>query len=220
MLKYVKNKNIERVIKLTKGKNTVYTREIFKRHKSALVSNFSCKVKDENIWKLSTNKGQKFFILKQASLSCCKLTCSFCKICVHMYSCDCVDFTGKLTICKHIHFIRTFLDCAKLDEIESQNVGNDSLSVTKTVNVDESESISKFVSVLNNINLEEKIKNTFIRLQNLNFNNKIVAQIHSHLNVIHGLVDLSTTKSEPVTFQGINNTFEPANKNIEHQLRF
>ncbi|XP_035212514.1 uncharacterized protein LOC118186517 isoform X1 [Stegodyphus dumicola] len=33
----------------------------------------------------------------------CDLTCTACKICIHMYSCTCIDYLVKFTICKHIH---------------------------------------------------------------------------------------------------------------------
>ena len=42
------------------------------------------------------------------STSCefeCKLLCSTCQICPHMYSCTCLDFTLHSTVCKHIHLI-------------------------------------------------------------------------------------------------------------------
>ncbi|XP_050296505.1 uncharacterized protein LOC126736270 [Anthonomus grandis grandis] len=227
VLRYIKNKNVERIIKLTKGKNTIYNRDIFKRHKLALQSTFNYTVNNNYVWELSSNKGQKYLILKHSNLSCCKLTCSFCKICVHMYSCDCIDFSGKLTICKHIHFIRNFVDCIQSDDNESKISNNNSLSSDfyfKNVDyVDERDITAKLVSAVNNIDLEASINNTFIKLQNVNLNNlddNIASKIHSHLNTIQGLIELSNSNPELETFQSKGNTFEASNKNIEHQLRF
>ncbi|XP_050315270.1 uncharacterized protein LOC126749605 [Anthonomus grandis grandis] len=50
VLRYIKNKNVERIIKLTKGKNTIYNRDIFKRHKLAFQSTFNYTVNNNNVF--------------------------------------------------------------------------------------------------------------------------------------------------------------------------
>lgn len=104
VLKYTRDKIIERLIKCTKGKNSTAKREILKRHKSSLTSKFEI-IDNDNNWVLKSN-GNEYLIQKNIAVDkCCLLICQECDICVHAYTCDCSDFFIKSTICKHIHYI-------------------------------------------------------------------------------------------------------------------
>ena len=35
----------------------------------------------------------------------CQIVCNYCQVCIHMYTCTCMDFLIYHTICKHIHLI-------------------------------------------------------------------------------------------------------------------
>ncbi|GFQ99445.1 hypothetical protein TNCT_671801 [Trichonephila clavata] len=53
----------------------------------------------------------------------CPIRCHTCKICIHSLTCNCVDYSVKFTICKHIHFI-----CQKFPTTV-ENVRNESVLI-------------------------------------------------------------------------------------------
>jgi len=67
-------------------------------------------------------------IIEKINLPCtdCVLRCEYCKICVHIFKCSCMDNIIYLNICKHIHAI------AKVDVIIAQPSSN-----VNTYNTDE-----------------------------------------------------------------------------------
>ena len=82
------------------------------------------------------NTEVKYIINKEASIcEKCNLLCSYCKICIHTYSCTCIDAQIKMNMCKHIHAVQR---C-------TANEGSQEKESEKTVinNIQESE-FSKF----------------------------------------------------------------------------
>ena len=61
----------------------------------------------ENIWKVtSQHQDDVFYTVHRLLTSCeCKLSCRRCNVCVHQYTCSCLDATIHATVCKHIHLI-------------------------------------------------------------------------------------------------------------------
>ncbi|GFY67324.1 hypothetical protein TNIN_123371 [Trichonephila inaurata madagascariensis] len=35
----------------------------------------------------------------------CSIRCHTCQICIHSFTCNCVDYAVRFTICKHIHYV-------------------------------------------------------------------------------------------------------------------
>ena len=62
---------------------------------------------DEKTWSIPSAKdGSIKYTIKLTMETCdCKLRCSTCETCVHMYMCSCVDSTLYATVCKHAHVI-------------------------------------------------------------------------------------------------------------------
>ena len=93
LMKIARDKTSERLLMQEKGKHTHRVCEINTRH-------------NENIWKVTLQHQDVFYTVHRLLTSCeCKISCSSCNVCVHQYSCSCLDATIHATVCKHIHLI-------------------------------------------------------------------------------------------------------------------
>ena len=99
--------------KLTKGKLTQKLSMIQARHRSSLNLDFGSITQSvENSWNCKSEDGKRNYTVTLNSQRCddrqCSLKCSNCKICVHTYTCFCVDFLLYSTICKRIHLVHQY----------------------------------------------------------------------------------------------------------------
>ena len=110
LLKISRDKTFERLTKLEKGKRSHRICEINKRHQSAA----DMLKKSPTIQQCGTNKwlvkslqrnGHEYYISLSLSQCSCQMKCIQCNICVHMYTCTCLDATLHTTVCKHIHAV-------------------------------------------------------------------------------------------------------------------
>ena len=112
LLKIARDKEFERLTKVEKGKPTHRICEINKRHKSAMdihgkkYGNFTTIETDQKWEVMSLSKPETKYIIQRKLASCdCKLNCSSCKVCTHMFSCTCLDSILHSTVCKHVHLL-------------------------------------------------------------------------------------------------------------------
>ena len=124
LLRIARNLVYEQLRKVEKGKMTHRITEINKRHKSAIdihKQSVIHKLKD-GVWRINslTKKDTFYTIEKQQDQCCCKLRCSVCDICMHIYSCTCIDATLHSTMCKHVHILQMLSEgtCTALEECE------------------------------------------------------------------------------------------------------
>lgn len=82
---------------------------------------------DINTWMVNsqTDPKKKKYIIERINLPC-SLRCEYCKICVHMFKCSCMDNIIYLNICKHIHSI------VKIEVLIVQLYSNVNISNTDT----------------------------------------------------------------------------------------
>ena len=112
LLRIARDKFFERIIKSEKGKVTHRIGEINRRHRAAL-DLMENKVTIENVsssnnqWNISSRSlAHVHYVVQQILDHCdCKVRCSSCDVCLHMYTCSCVDNAVHSTACKHIHLI-------------------------------------------------------------------------------------------------------------------
>ncbi|XP_065650281.1 uncharacterized protein LOC136078435 [Hydra vulgaris] len=109
LLKFNRDKVYERIIKLTKGKISFKLKMVHSRHIASLQLNesFTLDDKEARLVQSETNACQ-YRVLKHQELceiNECFTKCPECKVCAHLYSCDCMDFLTKNILCKHIHLI-------------------------------------------------------------------------------------------------------------------
>lgn len=122
VLKYTRDKIVNRLIKITKGVNNCHIQDIHKRHRVALTSKMEITNENNHTWIVQTENG-KYQVSRNEKTSDenCKLTCSFCKICIHDFECTCADFYIRGTICKHIHFIKLNVQNIEVDNKEMED---------------------------------------------------------------------------------------------------
>ena len=95
LLKYVRDKTFDRLIKLTKGKITMrinMTQE--RRDRSLNLPTGSVKAEDPNTWTVLGEDGRTTYKVSKLLDTCkdqgkCQLKCQECCICVHLYVCNC-----------------------------------------------------------------------------------------------------------------------------------
>ena len=108
LLKISRDKVFERFIKTQKGKSSHRICEISKRHRNAekLIPSEILSIGD-GIWTVKSASSQQTYysVEKKLEVCSCKLRCKDCNVCIHQYSCTCMDFLIHSTICKHIHLV-------------------------------------------------------------------------------------------------------------------
>ena len=108
LLKIARDKVFDQLTKLEKGKYSHRITEINKRHKSAVKMSVNIKRTDESGWMVPSERdGSVTYNIKLLCDSCnCKLRCANCDVCIHMYSCTCIDSMLHATVCKHVHLVK------------------------------------------------------------------------------------------------------------------
>ena len=115
--KFNRDKTFDRIIKLTKGKCTGRTNLIFSRHQLSLELSFNniwCDEDSSNEWnvKSESHEGKTYLaqkIVMECKNSSCRLKCSECNACFHMFVCNCADALINSTLCKHAHLVQHYL---------------------------------------------------------------------------------------------------------------
>lgn len=103
--KFIRDKSVDRLIKLTKGKTSRHQQNINNRHRVSLSATFTItKNCDSNSFLVIDNE-KEFIVSQNNSSPCCALNCEYCNICTHSYDCTCIDFLIRTNICKHIHYV-------------------------------------------------------------------------------------------------------------------
>eukprot|EP00794_Sanderia_malayensis_P011705 gene11705-12923_t len=128
LLKIARDKIFEGLIKAQKGKRTYRLKESEKRHKRGEAIN------EENIQQISPTS---WYVLSQEDETishkvsrlnedcACKIKCSKCHVCHHMFNCECVDFNVRGIACKHIHAVQIQTMDSATNEYHEKNRQND-----------------------------------------------------------------------------------------------
>ncbi len=110
LLKIARDKAFGRFQKLNKGKMTHRVSEINKRHRTSELMQTTVKSLQDSVWTIESQerKGITIYTVQYvADCSSCKMRCSSCSACVHMYTCTCLDSITHTTVCKHIHHVHS-----------------------------------------------------------------------------------------------------------------
>ena len=131
LLKVARDKIFERFLKTQKGKTTYRQSEINKRHKTAseTMETFSCvSSTSTGSWTVKCTDSSKSHRVDQLSTEppCCRLCCQVCKVCVHSFSCDCLDYILHATICKHIHLVQMHSESLSFEGCKTGVASNES----------------------------------------------------------------------------------------------
>lgn len=115
LLKFLRGKYFERLIKLTKG-NCNYKRRVIQdgHNKSKGLREEMITKVDNCKWSVQSDDTQSVHTVTKETEVCrdpsCDLKCLECNICIHQYiMCSCPDSLIQNTICKHVHLIETVI---------------------------------------------------------------------------------------------------------------
>lgn len=209
LLQYVKDKQFERIIKLEKSKVTTKISRINKSHINAINSTNMVVSTSENGW-IVTSKDTSY-IVKVNELQeghTCKLKCSSCLSCVHMYICTCMDFIINYNMCKHIHKICVNLprDISIFEDKSHNEELTYHLSSLKNPNIN---------------NIDNKIRKNIDYLHSFDWENITDSEIKNKINsLLLSAVNLAGTKAHIGFTASPISKLCPANKKIEGQNRF
>lgn len=107
LLKYARDHIFKRARKLSKQAYPINHNTIVSHHKAALTMDVAIMELGSQVWRVDseTVEGKSYIVelVKEDSPYDCKVICRDCKICPHIYECDCVDYLVGLNICRHIH---------------------------------------------------------------------------------------------------------------------
>ena len=112
LLKIARDKAFDHIQKLEKEKVTHRICDIKNQHKSAVsfISLAVIEKVDSNSYSISSQSrlGVTYSVEKKENTTpcTCKLKCSYCSVCPHIYTCTCIDTCTNTTVCKHMHLIQ------------------------------------------------------------------------------------------------------------------
>ena len=113
LLKIVRDKAHERVMKLIRVKAPYIVQKINSAHRRSLeIINEDVAEKDSYYEVKAQSDSDSSYVVKKEYESCpynCDVICNACNVCQHIYSCTCIDFLVKTRMCKHIHKVCSLL---------------------------------------------------------------------------------------------------------------
>ncbi|GFR32476.1 MULE domain-containing protein [Trichonephila clavata] len=122
LLKLVRDLIFQRLIKITK--RTISSDKLSKivnSHRLGLeIQRNKIEKLADNEWKIESNHSNYIICKKEEKCHrLCNIKCTACKICIHSYTCSCVDNLIRGNICKHIHKVaKMFLNDTHNEEIQ------------------------------------------------------------------------------------------------------
>ena len=113
LIKFNRDKVLQRLIKLTKGINSYRKNLIYTRHVASTSMALNLvETSTENKWTVKSKVGGCSYVVIRVNDVCdqinCQMRCSECSVCSHIYNCGCIDFLKKNIPCKHIHIVERF----------------------------------------------------------------------------------------------------------------
>ena len=110
LMKISRDKAFDRLCKLQKGKISGRLTTIRKRRWESSYQTLSYQSisKDGKEWNVKSADGRQEYSVVCEHDACqqkCQIVCNYCQVCIHMYTCTCMDFLIYHTICKRIHLI-------------------------------------------------------------------------------------------------------------------
>ena len=92
---------------IVKGTVSSKMSQIHLRHRKAYEIHYQdIHVISDNLFSIDSNHDNKSYDVKIIRRSpCCRTSCNYCWLCIHMISCNCADDLFKQTICKHCHSV-------------------------------------------------------------------------------------------------------------------
>ncbi|XP_069695882.1 uncharacterized protein [Periplaneta americana] len=197
LLKLVRDLIFQRLIKVTK-KSVPSDRinRIVKSHKvSSGIMPEMITILSNDEWHIKSMSGNNVYNVHKVEEECggaCYLKCAACEVCIHLFTCTCVDYVIRGNICKHIHSIALI----------HKRSGRNSTVMSEAVATTSQENF---------------LKETLDVLPTTCGTNTVNSSIRTKLESI--LSDLDecrfTTQESNVVHKSLNNVFNVCNENIK-----
>lgn len=213
LLCFVRDKSFERYKNLIKGSTSKKISDIHNRHRSALqITNPITEVEDG--WQIkSANCNELVYKIKKMSVEkdhVCELKCRLCAVCIHSYTCSCIDSIVRGNLCKHIHAVHMSVNTGGiLKRKKESDIINDIVTSDGFADLTASSSSSDA--------LEDKLlKNKINTMTSLLDKHEISQNTRKRIGKsIDNIINLICADQK----QGNKNN-EPPNKKIKLQKRF
>lgn len=126
IMTFVRDKLIDRLVILHKGKVTSKISDLRHRHKKSLSMSSDLVSANDDTWDvISSSQVKEIYSVRKISQLCeCKIVCDACKACIHQYVCTCIDSAIKRNMCKHIHLVCRVTDNNSRQPEDSENIGS------------------------------------------------------------------------------------------------
>ncbi|XP_050309168.1 uncharacterized protein LOC126745382 isoform X2 [Anthonomus grandis grandis] len=137
IMRFVRDKCIDRLIVLNKGKMSSKLQIIRSRHKQSLKLREDLVVECENRWNIASETTAELYVIQKVQRDCkCQLLCNECKTCIHQFCCSCLDSSVKYNMCKHIHLLIRYISQCVTDSLEhpqelDKDVGESNLIIVE-----------------------------------------------------------------------------------------
>lgn len=109
LMRMMRAKQMDRLLKLHQGKWTRHLHGIRKRHESSLGMDTSLALVENALFAVKGGREDFYLVEKTTELPHCEplcpLHCKECNVCIHSFKCDCLDGGLHNTVCKHVHLI-------------------------------------------------------------------------------------------------------------------
>ena len=239
LIKFARDQVFERLIRLTKGKDTVRQTMMHDRHLASERLSFASisalkKQEGENADELLA-VGEKFSVRSEVSdgkvytvtktgnaceLNLCGMKCHSCSVCAHVFQCMCTDFLIHAICCKHVHLVKRFIDIRDGPSKKSDHVSINKDEIEEAFNLVRDDKPYRFKEYETCMQKLSK-KLDFLRSElNSCTNNDIDAMKHLAKDLTATTnTFLSMKKNTNITKIEFKENFPP-NKNIEVQQKF
>ncbi|EFA09886.1 hypothetical protein TcasGA2_TC012035 [Tribolium castaneum] len=105
LIRFIRDETVNSMLK-TKTNRAFFLSENDARHVLAMEKRLSGVHLSENVWSVTeVESGSAHIVQKYLEKKCCNLICTTCLICLHCFSCSCVDFFTGNAMCVHVHYI-------------------------------------------------------------------------------------------------------------------
>jgi len=212
LMKICRDNIFERLHRLVKKAPTGRIKRIWDSHKRSRDINKENLINiGENTWHVKSQESGQYYIVSEVTSELCKnqcqLICSECKICVHQFTCTCVDNFIRFNICKHIHAcaqLASRSDSPKLAETDNGEIMDLVACASSSKNYQ--------TPINRKAVLKRKLHLLLDKLEG-DVDDSIVERIENNINTSLKLFDDNSNFSD-------KNPKEPGNKNIVPQIRF
>nr|XP_023020341.1 uncharacterized protein LOC111508927 [Leptinotarsa decemlineata] len=160
LMRFIKDQLFDRLVKHRHCvKIPCISQTLKERHAASLDLEFANIIRDNNGWRVSSLVGGVSSVKVEDAQCRCSLRCKECDICLHKYSCSCLDNSVNWNMCKHIHLVCRFLQ--NKTEFVDGRVGDTSSLGDISIDYNDFGDSEEFISITPEVSKTEGYKKLF-----------------------------------------------------------